>query len=187
MALEPTLLYPPPPQQHQQDPFTYGFKELFNYNLLTDSEPNFDYNNFNLQNQQQQQHQQDGFLNNQTQNWNNNNNNSSPQMEDQVKALKVVSNQSLDTSIIPTRSRSKKRRIKTSKNKEEIENQRMTHIAVERNRRKQMNEYLSILRSLMPQSFVQRVLFINFFLFHGFKLRFTRHHQTFLIENMSGV
>ncbi|CAK8544695.1 unnamed protein product [Lathyrus sativus] len=146
MALEPTLLYPPPPPQ-QQDPFTYGFKELFNYNLLTDSEPNYDYSNFNLHNEQQH-----AFLNNHTENWSNNN--SSPLMEDQV--LNVVSNPSLDTSI-PTRSRSKKRRVKTSKNKEEIENQRMTHIAVERNRRKQMNQYLAVLRSLMPQSYVQRV------------------------------
>lgn len=155
MSLEPTLLYPPP--QQQQDPFTYGFKELFNYNLLTDSEPNFNYNNFNLQNEQQH-----GFLNNQTENWSNYN--SSPQMENQVKALNVVSNPSLDTST-PTRSRSKKRRVKTSKNKEEIENQRMTHIAVERNRRKQMNQYLSVLRSLMPQSYVQRVLLFHFFFF----------------------
>ncbi|XP_044498532.1 transcription factor bHLH96-like [Mangifera indica] len=52
--------------------------------------------------------------------------------------------------------RPKRRRSKSRKNKEEIENQRMTHIAVERNRRKQMNEYLSILRSLMPESYVQR-------------------------------
>lgn len=136
MALEPTLLYP-------QDPFTYGFnKDHYNYNLLTDSEANFDYTNFNLQNEEQ------GFVstflkNQQTENypyenWSNN----CP---------------SLDSSI-STRSRSKKRRVKTSKNKEEIENQRMTHIAVERNRRKQMNEYLSVLRSLMPESYVQRVL-----------------------------
>nr|ABD32380.2 Helix-loop-helix DNA-binding [Medicago truncatula] len=134
MALEPTLLYP-------QDPFTYGFnKDHYNYNLLTDSEANFDYTNFNLQNEEQ------GFVstflkNQQTENypyenWSNN----CP---------------SLDSSI-STRSRSKKRRVKTSKNKEEIENQRMTHIAVERNRRKQMNEYLSVLRSLMPESYVQR-------------------------------
>ncbi|XP_054801019.1 transcription factor bHLH96-like [Prosopis cineraria] len=53
-------------------------------------------------------------------------------------------------------SRPKRRRARTRKNKEEIENQRMTHIAVERNRRKQMNEYLSVLRSLMPDSYVQR-------------------------------
>ncbi|XP_062004284.1 transcription factor bHLH94-like [Rosa rugosa] len=52
--------------------------------------------------------------------------------------------------------RPKRRRAKSKKNKEEIENQRMTHIAVERNRRKQMNEYLSALRSIMPDSYVQR-------------------------------
>ncbi|MCO5577065.1 hypothetical protein L7F22_030887 [Adiantum nelumboides] len=32
----------------------------------------------------------------------------------------------------------------------------LTHISVERNRRKQMNEHLAILRSLMPASYVQR-------------------------------
>uniref|UniRef100_J3M0W3 BHLH domain-containing protein n=2 Tax=Oryza brachyantha TaxID=4533 RepID=J3M0W3_ORYBR len=32
----------------------------------------------------------------------------------------------------------------------------MTHIAVERNRRRQMNEYLAVLRSLMPESYVHR-------------------------------
>lgn len=52
--------------------------------------------------------------------------------------------------------RRKRRRTKSTKNKEEIENQRMTHIAVERNRRKQMNEFLAVLRSLMPPSYVQR-------------------------------
>ncbi|KAA8545077.1 hypothetical protein F0562_019824 [Nyssa sinensis] len=61
----------------------------------------------------------------------------------------------MDTS--PTTStRPKRRRSKSKKNKEEIENQRMTHIAVERNRRKQMNEYLSVLRALMPDSYVPR-------------------------------
>ncbi|KAK1391995.1 Transcription factor bHLH96 [Heracleum sosnowskyi] len=55
-----------------------------------------------------------------------------------------------------TASRRKRRRIKASKNKEEVENQRMTHIAVERNRRKQMNDYLALLRSLMPPSYAQR-------------------------------
>ncbi|KAF4352916.1 hypothetical protein F8388_015894 [Cannabis sativa] len=52
--------------------------------------------------------------------------------------------------------RRKRRRTRGSKNKEELEIQRMTHIAVERNRRKQMNEYLAVLRSLMPSSYVQR-------------------------------
>ncbi|XP_050381833.1 transcription factor bHLH94-like [Argentina anserina] len=55
-----------------------------------------------------------------------------------------------------TTARPKRRRAKSKKNREEIENQRMTHIAVERNRRKQMNEYLSALRSIMPDSYVQR-------------------------------
>ncbi|KAL4029523.1 hypothetical protein IC575_007741 [Cucumis melo] len=50
----------------------------------------------------------------------------------------------------------RKRKAKVCKNKEEAETQRMTHIAVERNRRKQMNEHLSVLRSLMPESYVQR-------------------------------
>ncbi|PON41432.1 Basic helix-loop-helix transcription factor [Parasponia andersonii] len=55
-----------------------------------------------------------------------------------------------------TTARRKRRRIKSIKNKEEVENQRMTHIVVERNRRKQMNDYLAVLRSMMPSSYVQR-------------------------------
>ncbi|KAI3787503.1 hypothetical protein L1987_42018 [Smallanthus sonchifolius] len=50
----------------------------------------------------------------------------------------------------------RRRRSRVCKNKEEAETQRMTHIAVERNRRKQMNEHLAVLRSLMPESYVQR-------------------------------
>ncbi|KNA10503.1 hypothetical protein SOVF_143930 [Spinacia oleracea] len=50
----------------------------------------------------------------------------------------------------------RKRRRRSCKDKEEVEHQRMTHIAVERNRRKQMNEYLAVIRSLMPPSYVQR-------------------------------
>ncbi|CAL9207347.1 transcription factor bHLH96-like [Musa acuminata AAA Group] len=52
--------------------------------------------------------------------------------------------------------RRKRRRQRTHKNKEDAENQRMTHIAVERNRRRQMNEHLAVLRSLMPDSYIQR-------------------------------
>lgn len=55
-----------------------------------------------------------------------------------------------------SRERRKRKRAKVSKNKEEVENQRMTHIAVERNRRRQMNDHLNSLRSLMPPSYVQR-------------------------------
>ncbi|XVE95241.1 hypothetical protein REPUB_Repub02eG0079200 [Reevesia pubescens] len=61
-----------------------------------------------------------------------------------------------ETTTTTTNSRRKRRRTRSSKNKEELENQRMTHITVERNRRKKMNEYLAVLRSLMPPSYVQR-------------------------------
>jgi len=62
-----------------------------------------------------------------------------------------------------TRERRKRKRTRPSKNKEDVENQRMTHIAVERNRRRQMNDHLSVLRSLMPPSYIQRVC--NFFVY----------------------
>ncbi|PSS35694.1 Transcription factor FAMA like [Actinidia chinensis var. chinensis] len=52
--------------------------------------------------------------------------------------------------------KSKRKRARTIKTSEEVESQRMTHIAVERNRRKHMNEHLRVLRSLMPGSYVQR-------------------------------
>ncbi|KAE9615426.1 hypothetical protein Lal_00048468 [Lupinus albus] len=52
--------------------------------------------------------------------------------------------------------KNKRKRPRTEKTSEEVESQRMTHIAVERNRRKQMNEHLRVLRSLMPGSYVQR-------------------------------
>lgn len=52
--------------------------------------------------------------------------------------------------------KNKRKRPRTVKTNEEVESQRMTHIAVERNRRKQMNEHLRVLRSLMPGSYVQR-------------------------------
>jgi hypothetical protein len=57
----------------------------------------------------------------------------------------------------PAAGRRKRRRTRVVKNKEEIESQRITHIAVERNRRRQMNEYLAVLRSLMPPSHAHRV------------------------------
>ncbi|KAJ8632468.1 hypothetical protein MRB53_025804 [Persea americana] len=60
------------------------------------------------------------------------------------------------TQLPPIREKRKRKRTRPSKNSEEVENQRMTHIAVERNRRKQMNEHLNSLRSLMPTSFIQR-------------------------------
>lgn len=44
----------------------------------------------------------------------------------------------------------------TAKKAEEAESQRMSHIAVERNRRRVMNDHLAALRSLMPPSYIQR-------------------------------
>ncbi|KAF8720718.1 hypothetical protein HU200_023621 [Digitaria exilis] len=65
-----------------------------------------------------------------------------------------------DTAVEPpspvTTTKRKRRRAKVVKNEEEIKSQRMTHIAVERNRRRLMNEYLAVLRSLMPPSYAQR-------------------------------
>ena len=53
----------------------------------------------------------------------------------------------------------KRKRPKTQKQDNEVEiSQRMTHIAVERNRRKQMNEHLAVLRALMPGSYIQKVI-----------------------------
>ena len=59
----------------------------------------------------------------------------------------------------------RKRKTKICKNKQESETQRMTHIAVERNRRRQMNEHLAVLRSLMPDSYVQRVCLFQYLSF----------------------
>jgi hypothetical protein len=53
--------------------------------------------------------------------------------------------------------RKRRRRAKVCRNREDAESQRMTHIAVERNRRRQMNDYLAELRSLMPESYAHRV------------------------------
>jgi hypothetical protein len=64
-----------------------------------------------------------------------------------------------------TTTKRKRRRAKVVKNEEETESQRMTHIAVERNRRRQMNEYLAVLRSLMPPSYAQRVFILYCILF----------------------
>ncbi|XAR62583.1 hypothetical protein NMG60_11017402 [Bertholletia excelsa] len=57
---------------------------------------------------------------------------------------------------VDSEGKNKRKRARTLKTSEEVESQRMIHIAVERNRRKQMNEHLRVLRSLMPGSYVQR-------------------------------
>ncbi|RDX80193.1 Transcription factor bHLH96 [Mucuna pruriens] len=142
MALE-AVVYPQP-----QDPFFYGMKDPYNYtNLLEGAGLKWGY-------EEEEDQACVTFLESQTENypygdWNS----SSPSMLPHVNGL---SSETSNTHKSSTPVRPKRRRTKSRKNKEEIENQRMTHIAVERNRRKQMNEYLSILRSLMPDSYVQR-------------------------------
>lgn len=89
-------------------------------------------------------------------------NNSNNNGDDAPLTVHQVDGPSHPSELVTT-TRPKRRRAKSRKNKEEIENQRMTHIAVERNRRKQMNEYLAVLRSLMPESYVQRVFLSLFF------------------------
>ncbi|KAF8053324.1 hypothetical protein N665_1430s0001 [Sinapis alba] len=72
------------------------------------------------------------------------------QEEDPVKDPKI------EDGVATVKGKRKRKRTRALKNKDEVENQRMTHIAVERNRRRQMNEHLNSLRSLMPPTFLQR-------------------------------
>ncbi|KAL5068705.1 hypothetical protein RYX36_019592 [Vicia faba] len=157
MALE-AVVYP-----QIQDPFGYGIKDFYNFN----------FNNVAAKEQLQEQLQEQGqrsfsFVENQAENhypyygdWNNNSSTFCSQHLNEVQETTTDpssnNTQNLDTSTsIDTVVPPKRRRARSRKNREEIENQRMTHIAVERNRRKQMNEYLSVLRSLMPDSYIQR-------------------------------
>lgn len=152
IAME-AVLYP-------QDPFSYGAKDLFNYTWAS---------------YQQDDHPSLDFLDSQTHSnyayadWDcstpssmlphlNEVHVSNPSSETNNNGSTSISEPHNMDASASMPARPKRRRAKTRKNKEEIENQRMTHIAVERNRRKQMNEYLSVLRSLMPDSYVQRVL-----------------------------
>ncbi|XP_076958921.1 transcription factor bHLH94-like [Bidens hawaiensis] len=80
--------------------------------------------------------------------YNNNNNNDIN--------INININNNNNNNNLGVQKKKRRRRPRVCKNKEEAETQRMTHIAVERNRRKQMNEHLAVLRSLMPESYVQR-------------------------------
>ncbi|KDP23545.1 hypothetical protein JCGZ_23378 [Jatropha curcas] len=153
---------------YQQDLFGHSTKEF--YNLLGG---NWSYEFGQLEKEDHHDYNKaagcfENFLDNQTENglhgdWNNSSSSPPSIMPHLSEMLQINpssepnndSNQLLESpSTMPARA--KRRRSRSRKNKEEIENQRMTHIAVERNRRKQMNEYLSVLRSLMPDSYVQR-------------------------------
>lgn len=58
---------------------------------------------------------------------------------------------------------------------------RVSHITVERNRRKQMNEHLSVLRSLMPCFYVKRVSFFFSFLVLFFSFDVLLHLPSLLV------
>lgn len=155
----------------QQDPFTsYGCKDFY---AMEDTGGGY-FGNFDHDHEQKKVHDQGCSFN---ENTNNNNNNwkynySPPSMmqtnsSSPDEVCTGITDHGFFTGAYPppaaapppVTARRKRRRIKSTKNKEEVENQRMTHIAVERNRRKQMNDYLAVLRSMMPPSYAQRVLF----------------------------
>ncbi|CAJ2636370.1 unnamed protein product [Trifolium pratense] len=82
-------------------------------------------------------------------------NNRKRQLMEQEETMKeMINNNNSNNQVVQRKKRRRKPRV--CKNKEEAETQRITHITVERNRRKQMNEHLAVLRSLMPESYVQR-------------------------------
>ncbi|TKY52194.1 Transcription factor bHLH96 [Spatholobus suberectus] len=159
MALE-AVVFP-----QSQDPFGgYGsVKDFYNCTFLAGTSPNwgdYEHINININKEEEQGPAISTFLdnNNQPENypygdWTTS---SSSSMLPHLNELQETTDPSNTHNLDSLTTRPKRRRAKSRKNKEEIENQRMTHIAVERNRRKQMNEYLSVLRSLMPDSYIQR-------------------------------
>ncbi|CAL0319327.1 unnamed protein product [Lupinus luteus] len=153
MALE-TVVFP-------QDPFSYGCNKDYFYSLIGEEAESTggqacikDYGSQNLH-ETTWNSSSTAVLQNAKEQWDYFH--SSPETCT-VDQYLTAPNSSLEATTVSTTTngRRKRRRTKNAKNKEEIENQRMTHIAVERNRRKQMNEYLTVLRSLMPLSYVQR-------------------------------
>ncbi|KAL5773970.1 hypothetical protein ACOSP7_011527 [Xanthoceras sorbifolium] len=80
---------------------------------------------------------------------------SSGMMTERYCSLGLQGLEEKQNSVVPGRKkRWRKPRVYNNKERDEI--QRMTHIFVERNRRKQMNEHLAALRSLMPESYLQK-------------------------------
>lgn len=77
------------------------------------------------------------------------------------KSTSSSAQQDYETDQLETASPKSKRQKLTPTSSEDPVNtdgqQRISHITVERNRRKQMNEHLSVLRSLMPCFYVKRV------------------------------
>ncbi|KAK7407622.1 hypothetical protein VNO78_09579 [Psophocarpus tetragonolobus] len=87
---------------------------------------------------------------------NNNNNNMDDNLDNNSVQIRFLGHEEPQKNCAVQEGKNKRKRPRTLKTSEEVESQRMTHIAVERNRRKQMNEHLRVLRSLMPGSYVQR-------------------------------
>ncbi|ESW16748.1 hypothetical protein PHAVU_007G181900 [Phaseolus vulgaris] len=157
MALE-AVVFP-----QSQDPFG-SVKDFYNCTFLAATSPNWgdcEHININID-KEEEQGSISTFLENNTNQPNNypyggDWTSSSSSILPHLNELQETTDPSSSTQNLDSlTTRPKRRRAKSRKNKEEIENQRMTHIAVERNRRKQMNEYLSVLRSLMPDSYIQR-------------------------------
>jgi hypothetical protein len=100
--------------------------------------------------------------------------------EQNSKTTSSTTLQDFETEVAETSQKCKRQKIVPSSIEEPNNNDgqpRMSHIAVERNRRKLMNEQLSILKSLMPCFYVKRVSHIfNFFftnMFHCFELNYS--------------
>ena len=96
------------------------------------------------------------FLENQTENFRQENCNFAvpslvPNLEEWVPNSTIGSEEfpEFDSRITGPGKPKRRCHLRSKKNIEDIEKQRMIHIAVERNRRKQMNNYLSALRQLM--------------------------------------
>jgi hypothetical protein len=104
-------------------------------------------------------------------------NNRKRQLMEREETMKEMN--SNNNQVVQRKKRRRKPRV--CKNKEEAETQRITHITVERNRRKQMNEHLAVLRSLMPESYVQRVCFLSHFFIYftviWFAIRFVMWYE----------
>ncbi|KAJ4907554.1 Transcription factor SPEECHLESS [Raphanus sativus] len=80
---------------------------------------------------------------------------STPYKDGTTSSKELVTDPNCETSS----PKKKRKRLETEKEDEEEEEntqQKMSHVTVERNRRKQMNEHLTVLRSLMPCFYVKR-------------------------------
>ena len=149
----------------QQDPFSFGYRDIYamggGWNYAFGFEDDKDYTQTQTLHSNGDHHQQDLHGN-----WESSYSSIVKEWETNSSSTEACTGDSLLAGAEPlpvapvaASGRRKRRRTRSVKNKEQVENQRMTHIAVERNRRRQMNEHLAVLRSLMPASYVQRVGF----------------------------